>query len=349
MYRRKTKKIYVGDVAIGASSDISIQSMTNTVTSDVDSTVSQILEFEKNGCDISRSAITCLEDAKAIPEIKKRTHIPFVADIQFDYKLALLAIEYGCDCVRINPGNIGGIDKLREIVEACKKKNISMRVGVNSGSLKQDMIDKYKGVNANSIVYSALEYIKMIENMGFYDMKVSLKSSDVLTSIESYKKFSSLSDYPLHLGITEAGPEFSGAIKSSIGIGSLLAMGIGDTIRVSITGDPVIELKIAREILKDLGLRKEGVSLISCPSCARTKIDLFSIVNEVEKRIQDMDKDIKVAVMGCPVNGPGEAKNADIGIAGNKGFGVIFKKGKVYKQVKEEDLVDELFKEIEKL
>lgn len=347
--RRKTKKIYVGDVAVGGDSDISIQSMTNTDTKDIDRTVNQIIEFEKNGCDISRSAINSLEDAKAIPEIKRRTNIPFVADIQFDYKLALYAIRYGADCIRINPGNIGGKDKLKEIVDACKEHNISMRVGVNSGSLSQEMIDKYGGVNPDSIVYSALQYIRWIEDMNFYNMKISLKSSDVMTSIEAYRKFSELSDYPLHLGITEAGPIFQGTIKSAVGIGSLLSMGIGDTIRVSLTGDPVEEVKVGKEILKSLGLRNEGVRLISCPSCARTKIDLFSIVEEVVNRTQDLDKNITIAVMGCPVNGPGEAKNADIGISGANGTGVIFKKGKVVKQVKESELIDALMEEVRRI
>lgn len=343
---RETKKIYVGDVAVGGDSNISIQSMTNTQTSDIDQTVKQILQFEKAGCDISRSAINSLEDAKAIVEIKKRTHIPFVADIQFDYKLALYAIEYGADCIRINPGNIGGKDKLKLIVDKCKEKNISMRVGVNSGSLSQKMIDKYHGVNEDSIVYSALEYIGWIEEMGFYDMKISLKSSDVNMSINSYRKFSELSDYPLHLGITEAGPIYQGTIKSAVGIGTLLYLGIGDTIRVSLTGDPVEEIKVGKEILKSLGLRNEGVNIISCPSCARTKIDLFNIVDEAVKRTEDIDKNITIAVMGCPVNGPGEAKNADIGISGGNGTGVIFKKGKVVRQIPEENLLDALIEEV---
>lgn len=349
MERKKTKTIMVGNVPVGGSAKVTLQSMTNTITSDIDATVAQILAFEEAGCDISRSAINTLEDAQAIPEIKRRTNIPFVADIQFDYRLALYAIEYGCDCLRINPGNVGGKDKLELIVNACKEKNIPIRVGVNSGSVHADMIEKYHGVNVESLVYSALDEIKMIEDMGFYDMKVSIKSSDVRTMIDAYTLFSSLSDYPLHLGVTEAGPAFQGTIKSSVGIGTLLANGIGDTIRVSITGDPVQEVEIGKEILKSLGLRRDGIDLVSCPTCARTKIDLIGIVEEAQARLKNMKKNVKVAIMGCPVNGPGEAREADIGIAGNIGAGVIFKKGKVIRQVKEDELLDALIEEIEKL
>lgn len=347
--RKKTRQINVGGVLVGGDAPVTLQSMTNTQTSDVEATVAQILAFEAAGCDISRSAINSLEDAKAIPKIKARTNIPFVADIQFDYQLALYAIEYGCDCMRINPGNVGGKDKLRLIVEACKEKKIPIRVGVNSGSVHADMIEKYHGVNVQSLVYSALEEVKSIEEMGFYDMKVSIKSSDVRTMIDAYTLFSELSDYPLHLGVTEAGPSFQGTIKSSVGIGTLLANGIGDTIRVSITGDPVQEVMIGKEILKSLGLRRDGVDLVSCPTCARTRIGLIGIVEEAQSRLQHVNKNIKVAIMGCPVNGPGEAKEADIGIAGNVGSGVLFKKGKVIRQVKEEELLDALMEEIEKL
>lgn len=348
MERKNTKQIFVGDVAIGGGAPVTVQSMTNTDTKDVEATVAQILAFEEAGCDISRSAINDLEDAKAIPLIKARTSIPFIADIQFDYRLALYAVEYGCDCLRINPGNIGSDEKLEPVVLACKEKNIPIRIGVNSGSVHQEMIDKYHGVNVESLVYSALEEIKRVEKFDYHNIKVSIKSSDVKMMIDAYRLFSSLSDYPLHLGVTEAGPAFTGTIKSAVGIGTLLAEGIGDTIRVSITGDPVQEIKIGREILRSLGLRQEGIDLISCPTCARTKIDLIGLVEEAEKMLEGMQKNIKVAIMGCPVNGPGEAREADFGIAGNKGQGVLFKKGKVIRQVPEDQLLTALIEEIEK-
>ncbi|MCI6156692.1 MAG: flavodoxin-dependent (E)-4-hydroxy-3-methylbut-2-enyl-diphosphate synthase [Peptoniphilaceae bacterium] len=349
MDRRKTRTISVGGVTIGGNAPIRVQSMTNTITSDIDATVRQILQFEEAGCDISRSAINSLEDAKAIPKIKERTNIPLIADIQFDHRLALYAIEYDCDGLRINPGNIGGEDRLREIVSAAKKKRIPIRVGVNSGSVHQDMIEKYHGVNVESLVYSALEEVSQIERFGYDQIKVAIKSSSVPTMIAANRLFSEKSDYPLHLGVTEAGLPFAGTIKSAVGIGTLLAEGIGDTLRVSITGDPVQEVKIGVEILKDLGLRKEGVDLVSCPTCARTKIDLIGIAEKAEHRLRGMKKNLHVAIMGCPVNGPGEAREADIGIAGNNGSGVIFKKGKVIRQVPEEKLLDALIEEIEKM
>ncbi|MDY3986599.1 MAG: flavodoxin-dependent (E)-4-hydroxy-3-methylbut-2-enyl-diphosphate synthase [Peptoniphilaceae bacterium] len=349
MDRRKTRMISVGGVTIGGNAPIRVQSMTNTITSDIDATVRQILQFEEAGCDISRSAINSLEDAKAIPKIKERTNIPLIADIQFDHRLALYAIEYDCDGLRINPGNIGGEDRLREIVSAAKKKRIPIRVGVNSGSVHQDMIEKYHGVNVESLVYSALEEVSQIERFGYDQIKVAIKSSSVPTMIAANRLFSEKSDYPLHLGVTEAGLPFAGTIKSAVGIGTLLAEGIGDTLRVSITGDPVQEVKIGVEILKDLGLRKEGVDLVSCPTCARTKIDLIGIAEKAEHRLRGMKKNLHVAIMGCPVNGPGEAREADIGIAGNNGSGVIFKKGKVIRQVPEEKLLDALIEEIEKM
>ncbi|MCI6659625.1 MAG: flavodoxin-dependent (E)-4-hydroxy-3-methylbut-2-enyl-diphosphate synthase [Peptoniphilaceae bacterium] len=349
MDRRKTRMISVGGVTIGGNAPIRVQSMTNTITSDIDATVRQILQFEEAGCDISRSAINSLEDAKAIPKIKERTNIPLIADIQFDHRLALYAIEYDCDGLRINPGNIGGEDRLREIVSAAKKKRIPIRVGVNSGSVHQDMIEKYHGINVESLVYSALEEVSQIERFGYDQIKVAIKSSSVPTMIAANRLFSEKSDYPLHLGVTEAGLPFAGTIKSAVGIGTLLAEGIGDTLRVSITGDPVQEVKIGVEILKDLGLRKEGVDLVSCPTCARTKIDLIGIAEKAEHRLRGMKKNLHVAIMGCPVNGPGEAREADIGIAGNNGSGVIFKKGKVIRQVPEEKLLDALIEEIEKM
>ena len=349
MQRKITKQIMVGDVPVGGTSPITIQSMTNTITKDIDSTVKQILLLEKYGCDISRSAVNDLDDAKAIKIIKERTNIPFVADIQFDYRLAIAAVENGADCLRINPGNIGNKDRVREVTRCCEEYNIPIRVGVNSGSLHQKYLDKYGGVSVDSIVYSALDEVEFIESLGFYNMKLSLKSSNVNMSIESYKKISTMTDYPLHLGITEAGPAYVGTIKSSVGIGSLLSQGVGDTIRVSLTAPPEEEVKVGREILKSLGLRTEGINLISCPTCARTKIDLFKIVSEAERKLEELDKNLSIAIMGCVVNGPGEAREADIGIAGGNGQGLIFKKGETSRQVKEEELLNELFKENERI
>lgn len=349
MNRKKTKVIKVGNVFIGGHNPISIQSMTNTATKDVISTVAQIKKLEVAGCNIIRSAITDLEDAKAIKYIKKEISIPMIADIQYDYKLALESIKYGIDGLRLNPGNIGSLDKVREVVKACKDNGISIRVGVNAGSLKKEFLEEYNGVNEDSMVYSALEQIRLLEDMGFYDIKISLKASNVPLTIKAYEKMSSMVDYPLHLGITEAGPLWQGTIKSSVGIGTLLSMGIGDTIRISLTGDPVEEVKVGREILKSLGLLKEGLEIISCPTCGRTNIDLINIVKEAEKRLEGINKYIKVAIMGCAVNGPGEAREADIGIAGGKGEGLIFRKGQIIKKVEEEYLLDELLKEIEKL
>lgn len=346
--RSHTKQIHVGPVAVGGDAPITVQSMTNTDTKDVKSTVAQILALEEAGCDLSRSAVNSLEDAKAIVAIKEQTHIPFIADIQFDYRLALYAVEYGCDCLRINPGNIGDEDRVEQVVRACKAKNIPIRIGVNSGSVHQQMIEKYHGVNVESLVYSALEEIRLVERFGYDQMKVSIKSSDVQTMVEANELFSSLSDYPLHLGVTEAGPLFTSSVKSSIGIGSLLLRGIGDTIRVSITGNPVDEVRVGNEILKSLGLRQSGIDLVSCPTCARTKVDLVGLVSRAEKEMTHLHKNLRIAIMGCPVNGPGEAKEADLGIACSKGSGVIFKKGKVLRQVPEEQLLDALLQEIEK-
>lgn len=346
--RSHTKQIHVGRVAVGGAAPITVQSMTNTDTKDVKATVAQILALEEAGCDLSRSAVNSLEDAKAIVAIKEQTHIPFIADIQFDYRLALYAVEYGCDCLRINPGNIGDEDRVEQVVRACKAKNIPIRIGVNSGSVHQQMIEKYHGVNVESLVYSALEEIRLVERFGYDQMKVSIKSSDVQTMVEANELFSSLSDYPLHLGVTEAGPLFTSSVKSSIGIGSLLLRGIGDTIRVSITGNPVDEVRVGNEILKSLGLRQSGIDLVSCPTCARTKVDLVGLVSRAEKELTHLHKNLRIAIMGCPVNGPGEAKEADLGIACNKGSGVIFKKGKVLRQVPEEQLLDALLQEIEK-
>ncbi len=349
MVKKLTKVIKVGNVLIGGDNPISVQSMTNTVTKDIDKTVAQILELEEAGCDIIRSAISDIEDAKAIREIKKRINIPIIADIQYDYKLALESIKYGVDGLRINPGNIGSLERVKEVVNACKANNLSIRIGVNSGSIKQEFLDKYNGVNEESMVYSALEQVRLLESLDFHDIKISLKASNVPLTIRAYEMMSNLSDYPLHLGITEAGPSWRGTIKSAVGIGSLINMGIGDTIRISLTSDPVEEIKVGREILKSLGLLKEGIELISCPTCGRTNIDLIQIVNDAEKRLEGIKKHIKVAIMGCAVNGPGEAREADIGIAGGNGEGLIFAKGKIIKKVKEEDLLDELIRQIEKL
>lgn len=343
---KKTRKVYVGDVAIGGGSPISIQSMTTKETKNIEEVVKQINDFEKAGCDISRSAINSLEDARAISEIKKITNLPFVADIQFDYKLALAAVENGCDCLRINPGNIGGSDKVKILVEKCKEKNIPIRIGVNSGSVHKDMIEKYKGVNVDSLVYSALDEVKVLEDLDFHDIVISIKSSDVNTMIDVNRKISSLCDYPLHLGVTEAGPIYQALVKSSIGMGSLLKDGIGDTIRVSITGDPIQEVKAAKTILKSLGLRRDGIDLVSCPTCSRTSVNLDEIVNEASERLDKLNLNLKVAIMGCPVNGPGEAKEADYGIACAKGYGFLFKKGITIKKVKQEEIVDSLIEEI---
>lgn len=347
--RKKTKKIYVGNVAIGGDSSISVQSMTNTNTKNITDTVSQIKKLEEAGCDIIRMAVNDLEDAAALREIKKEINIPIISDIQFDYKLALAAAKNESDAIRLNPGNIGESWKIKEVIEACKFYDIPIRVGVNSGSVKQEFLDKFKGVNASSICYSAMEEIELLEKNNFSNIAVSLKASDVNLTIESYRKFSEMSNYPLHLGVTEAGSPKKGIVKSAIGIGTLLAEGIGDTIRVSLTSDPVDEVVSGKDILKALDLRREGIDLISCPTCARTKVNLIEIVNKAEDRLYELDKNLKVAIMGCAVNGPGEAREADIGIACGDGEGLIFSKGQIIKKVPEEQLLSELLKEIENI
>lgn len=347
--RKETKKIYVGDVPVGGDSFISIQSMTNTNTKDVKSTVSQIKKLEEAGCDIIRMAVNDLDDAAALREIKKEIKIPIISDIQFDYKLALGAAENESDAIRLNPGNIGDSWKIKEVIEACKFYNIPIRVGVNSGSIKEEFLDKFKGVNASSICLSAMEEVEILEKNNFYDIAVSLKASSVNLTIESYRKFSEMSNYPLHLGVTEAGTPKKGIVKSAIGIGTLLSEGIGDTIRVSLTSDPLDEVIAGKDILKALDLRREGIDLISCPTCARTKVNLIDIVNKAQKRLDSLDMNLKVAMMGCAVNGPGEAREADIGIAcGNKN-GLIFKKGKIIKKCPEDELLNQLFIEIDKM
>lgn len=347
--RKKTKKIFVGSVAIGGDAPITIQSMTNTNTKDVEATVNQTLNMENEGLDIIRMAVNDEEDAKAIKAIKKCIHVPAIADIQFDYKLALMAAREGYDCIRINPGNLNSKDEVREIVSICKEKNLPIRVGANSGSISKKILNKYKGVNKESLVYGALEQVEMLNKLDFYNIKVSIKSSDVNTCIDANRLFSSLCDYPLHLGLTEAGSPSIGIIKSSIAIGTLLKDGIGDTIRVSLTSDPVEEVIAARKILNSLEIRRDSINLVSCPTCARTKIDIIPIVKELEPLLSKIDKNLTVAVMGCPVNGPGEAKNADIGISMSSEYAYLFKKGEVIKKLDKSEVIDELLKEIKRM
>ncbi|HIX98169.1 flavodoxin-dependent (E)-4-hydroxy-3-methylbut-2-enyl-diphosphate synthase [Faecalicatena contorta] len=347
MTRNETKQIRIGDVWIGGGHPIAIQSMTNTKTEDVEATVAQILRLEKAGCEIIRCAVPTQEAALALGEIKKHIHIPLVADIHFDYRLAIAAIENGADKIRINPGNIGSEDRVRMVVEKAKEREIPIRVGVNSGSLEKELVEKYGGVTAEGIVESALDKVHMIEGMGYDNLVVSIKSSDVLMCVKAHELIARECPYPLHVGITESGTLMSGNIKSSIGLALILSQGIGDTIRVSLTGDPVEEIKSARLILRTLGLRKGGIEVVSCPTCGRTKIDLIGLANKVEQMVADIPLDIKVAVMGCVVNGPGEAKEADIGIAGGIGEGLLIKKGEIVKKVKEEELLDTLRWELE--
>lgn len=350
MFRKETRKIKIGNKTfIGGDSRITVQSMTNTDTRDVKSTVNQIRNLEIAGCDIIRCAVPDMEAAKAIGEIAKQISIPLVADIHFDYKLALESIKNGVSALRINPGNIGSIERVKMVAEACNDKNIPIRIGVNSGSLEKELLAKYGKPCPEALVESALKSADILEKMNFRDIVISIKSSDVQTMINSYRLMSEKSDYPLHLGVTESGTPWRGTIKSSVGIGTLLAEGIGDTIRVSLTGDPVEEIKVGNEILKALGIKKGGIEFVSCPTCGRTQIDLIGIAKEIEDKLSSCKKDIKVAIMGCVVNGPGEAREADIGIAGGKGEGIIFKKGEILKKVKEEYLVQELMKEIDKL
>ena len=346
MIRVKTKKIKVGSKFVGGDSPVSVQSMTNTDTRDPIATLEQIKRLEAEECDIIRCAVPDMEAAKALKEITQNTKMPVVADIHFDYRLALEAIENGISALRINPGNIGSKERVEMVASSAKEKNIPIRIGVNSGSLEKEILAKYNGVSAEGLVESALKHVRILENVNFDDIVISIKSSNVQMMIESYRLISQKVNYPLHLGVTEAGTIWRGTIKSSIGIGALLSEGIGDTIRVSLTGDPVEEVKVGREILKTFGYIKSGIEFVSCPTCGRTSIDLIKIANEVEKKLENCNKHIKVAVMGCVVNGPGEAREADIGIAGGKGEGLIFKKGKIVKKVKEEYLVDELIKEI---
>lgn len=347
--RINTRKVKVGSVFVGGDAPISVQSMTNTDTRNIKETISQINSLQKAGCEIVRCAVPDMEAAEALNHIIKEVTIPVVADIHFDYKLALTSIDCGVSALRINPGNIGSIERVKMVAERAKEKEIPIRIGVNSGSLDKELLNKYGKVCPEALVESALKHVKILEDINFKDIVVSIKSSNVLDMIESYRLISQKSNYPLHLGVTEAGTPWRGTIKSSIGIGALLSEGIGDTIRVSLTGDPVEEVKVGVEILKALQIKKQGIEIISCPTCGRTEIGLINIANEVEEKIKDLDKNIKVAIMGCVVNGPGEAREADIGIAGGKGVGLIFKKGEMFKKVKEEDLVEELLKEINKM
>ena len=349
MKRVKTKKIKVGNTYVGGDSKITIQSMTNTDTRNVKETISQIHRLQEAGCDIIRCAVPDMEASNAIKEIVNNINIPLVADIHFDYRLALKSIENGVAALRINPGNIGSIDKVKEVAKAAKDKNVPIRIGVNSGSLKKEILDKYGKVCPEALVESALEHVRILENVNYEDIVISIKSSNVMQMIDSYRMISKAVDYPLHLGVTEAGTIWRGTIKSSVGIGALLSEGIGDTIRISLTGDPVEEIKVGREILKSLGHLNEGIEFISCPTCGRTQIDLINIAEEVERRLINYNKNLKVAVMGCVVNGPGEAREADIGIAGGNGEGLIFKKGKIVKKVREEELVDELIEQIKNM
>mgnify|MGYP000397640691 CR=1 FL=1 len=344
--RKDTKQIKVGNVLIGGNNNVVIQSMTNTKTKDVENTVKQIFELEKAGCEIIRVACLDMEDAKAIKDIKSRIHIPIVADIHFDYKLALEAIKSGVDKLRINPGNIGSIDCVKEVVKACKEKNIPIRIGVNGGSLEKDLLEKYGKPTAKAMVESAKRHVDILESLDFYDICISLKASSLDLCLEAYEEAARTFKYPLHLGITEAGTAFSGTIKSSIGLGTLLRENIGNTIRVSLSDDPVYEVKVAKEILKDCNLLKNSPTLVSCPTCGRTQIDLIPIAKEMEDFLQTLNADITVAVMGCAVNGPGEAREADIGIAGGKGEAVLFKKGQVIRKIPQEKIVEELKQEI---
>jgi len=344
-----TRQIWVGGVPVGGGASVTIQSMCNTPTQDVEATVGQIRRLEAAGCQIVRVAVPDLDAARAVGEIKKRIAIPLVVDIHFDHRLALESIDAGCDAVRINPGNIGSAEKVREVVAACKANRLPIRIGVNGGSLEKELLAKYGGVTPEALVESAFGHIRILEDLGFEDICVSLKSSSVPITIAAYRQMSEESNYPLHIGVTETGTPRMGILKSAVGIGGLLALGIGDTVRVSLSADPVEEVYAARDILKAAGIRKDGPELIACPTCGRTRIDLIALANEVEERLKAVDKPITVAVMGCVVNGPGEARAADVGIAGGVGEGLLFKRGEIVKKVPQARLVDELFALIEEI
>ncbi|MCQ2486311.1 MAG: flavodoxin-dependent (E)-4-hydroxy-3-methylbut-2-enyl-diphosphate synthase [Clostridia bacterium] len=349
MYRRESRQVKVGDVLIGGNAPIVVQSMLNAPQGDIEANINQARELSAAGCQLIRLSITNEEDIETIKALKENIKVPLVADIQMNYKLALMSVEAGIDKIRINPRYIGGKDKIQLVADACKAAGVPIRVGVNSGSVETELLEKYGGVTPEAMAESALRGVKYLEDADFHDIVISIKSSDIRTMIAAYRLVAEKCDYPLHLGVTEAGTERMGRVKSAIGIGSLLADGIGDTMRVSLTDDPVIEIDAANDILKGLDLLPDAPQMVSCPTCGRTQIDLIGIAKEVENRLASVHKPIRVAVMGCPVNGPGEAKNADIGIAGGNGVGLIFSKGEVIKKVKEEELIDELFKEIERL
>lgn len=345
-HREQTKVITIGDRKIGGGNPVLIQSMTNTPTEDVEATAAQILRLEKAGCEIVRCTVPTMEAAQALAKIKEQIHIPLVADIHFDYKMAIAAMEYGADKIRINPGNIGGKEKVAAVVAAARERHIPIRVGVNSGSLERELVEKYHGVTADGIVESALDKVGIIEDCGYDNLVISIKSSDVMMCVKAHELLAAKTNYPLHVGITESGTVMSGNIKSAVGLGIILNQGIGDTIRVSLTGDPVEEIRSAKLILRTLGLRKGGIEVVSCPTCGRTKIDLISLAGQVEEMVKDIPLDIKVAVMGCAVNGPGEAKEADIGIAGGIGEGLLIKRGEIVKKVPEQELLNTLKEEL---
>lgn len=347
--RKETKVVKCGDIYVGGNNPIAVQSMTTTNPCDVHNTVDQINRLEVAGCDIVRVAIPSIEAAQSIKKIKSQTNIPIVADIHFDYRLALESVKHGIDGLRLNPGNIGEVNRVKEVVKAVKEKNIPIRIGVNAGSLEKSILEKYGHPTAEGMVESALRHISILEDMDFTDIVVSLKASNVKLTVDAYKLMSEKIDYPLHLGITEAGTVWAGTIKSSVGIGALLLMGIGDTIRVSLTGDPVEEVKVGRQLLKSLGIIQNEVTIISCPTCGRCKINLIDLANKVEDKLGKLKKPIKIAVMGCAVNGPGEARDADIGIAGGEGSALLFKKGEIIRKIKEEEILDTLIEEIEKM
>lgn len=345
--REHTKVIQIGDRVIGGGNSVLIQSMTNTPTENVEATVAQILRLEQAGCEIIRCTVPTFEAAEALTEIKKQIHIPLVADIHFDYRMAIAAMEHGADKIRINPGNIGSVERVKAVVDVAKERNIPIRIGVNSGSLEKHLVEKYHGVTAEGIVESALDKVKIVEDLGYDNLVVSIKSSDVLMCVKAHEILAKEINYPLHVGITESGTVWSGNIKSSVGLGMILGQGIGDTIRVSLTGDPVEEIKTAKLVLRTLGLRKGGIEVVSCPTCGRTKINLIELANQVETLVAGYPLDIKVAVMGCVVNGPGEAKEADIGIAGGIGEGLLIKKGEVVRRVPEGELLSTLKYELD--
>ena len=347
--RRQSREVSVGNVKIGGNNPISIQSMTNTDTRDAEATIAQIKRLEEVGCDIVRVAIPDMTAAKNIAKIKSEVNIPVIADIHFDYRLALEVIDQGVDGVRINPGNIGSIDRVKMVVEKCKEKNLKIRIGVNGGSLEKELLEKYGSATAEALVESAMNHVKILEDLDFRNIVISLKSSDIYKTLEAYELISKQVDYPLHIGITESGSVKKGTIKSSIGVGALLLKGIGDTIRISLTGDPCEEVIVGKEILRSLDLLNDKIKVVSCPTCGRCNIDLISVVNEVEEKINHMEKDITVAIMGCAVNGPGEAREADIGIAGGKGEGLLFKKGEIVRKINGDRLVEELLEEIDNL